>query len=230
LVTQNQELVKQSQELVKQTTALMQELLQKNKPELTQAQRDEQIQKALERLNNDPLTFMQEVAAEAAQKEAAKLSATLRNPQQEGGAIARDIHARLLSAPDGTIIRPEIADPAFYGQMISVENQKAVIEKFFRGQPNEVLVRDPQFHLALYYEAKNAAAAKASAAPPTPGQPALDAQRAVIAGSSPELGPGHVPGPDPKADPVKAFQQSLLDLDGGFNSAASKATWKGRAG
>ena len=229
LIKQNQDLVKGTQEMVSSTKAIIENLLKEKAPEMTPEQRAAKTREVFEQLNTDPEAVITRIAEGVATRQAEALRLQLHDPQAEGARVANNQLAQLLAAPDGTIIRPEIQDPAFFRSMISVENQRAAM-KSFPGQSEAALRANPAYYLEMYHQAKLSEVRKVATQPAAPSQGALDAQRAVIAGhgAAPAPGAGRTPGVDQAPDPDKAFKESLTSLNGGFSAVASGLQWQGK--
>lgn len=230
LLEQNNKLVQGVQEQTSQTRAMMEKMLKDTKPELTPEQRQEKINDLFKRLNTDPEAVIREITDERVNAAVEKLTATMRDPGAEKAKATNQQLAQLLAAPDGTIVRPELQEPEFFKEMVSVENQQAVMNKFYRGQSPDALVNNPAYYRDLYYAAKEARSVRASSAPAAPSQAAADSQRAVIAGlaSTPGPGAGRTPAPEAKADPDKVLKEDMVKLSGGLGAAMSGAAWTGR--
>jgi len=235
VLEQNRQLSQGTQEALSQSRALAEKLLKAEQPQMSPEQRKERIDKAFKELNTDPDSYLErriEGTLAAKMKELESRFAP-RDARQETSRIAQDHLARIYSAPDGTVLRPEIGDPAFWQGMISKENQEAVVGKYYKGKSNQEIINDPSFYTDLYHEYKSSVATKAAASSktPSPTQSDADAQRAVIAGHGQPAGAGagKTPAPAPKLDPDAEFKKNLLEAgNGNLNDLLAKADWKAR--
>jgi hypothetical protein len=192
LAGQNKQFSSALQQVLEQQSALMQDLLKKNKPEMTPEERDAEIRKSFEELNTDPAAFIDKIVAarETRLREELEKKYAPRSEASERSQFVQESLARLYTDGKGRVLRPELGNTEFRNLVTSPEVSAAVYERLYKGEDPEAVIKKPEFFLELYHEARARGTAQFQ---PTKTQSATDAaaQGAILQGhGSPATGGG----------------------------------------
>ena len=230
ILNQNRQLTETIQQQLVQQRVMMDRLLQEAKPELTPAQREEQVQQAFTALNADPEKYIKTLIENEVKRFEADATAKYAPRDQQierQQVIGKQLNA-LYRDGQGNVLRPELANDAFVQQMISPEMQQEVWDKYHRGVPVETLVNSPAFFTDLYHATvQKQAATAAQAQTRQAGDAALEAQRQTLQTHGSATGAPKAPATAP-VDPGQQLVKDMQGLASPSQRFAQDAKWENR--